>query len=112
MDNRLQSNDHSWPLDIDGHLADAELWSEAFAEAMAAHLGLTLSDDHWWLLRWVRQYWLDYHNPPLMRSVVSAYRAHRNDPSLGSSALYGLLSEHPVRQACQLAGVPKPDWCI
>ncbi len=112
MSDVLLTDDHRWPLDDDGHLADAHQWNDAFAEAMAARQGLTLTPDHWWLLRWVREYWLAYDNPPLMRSVISAYRLHRNDPSLGSAALYRLLSEHPIRQACQLAGVPKPDWCI
>ena len=108
----LEYNGQSWTLDGDEHLADPDQWTAAFAEAMASRQGLKLSADHWWLLRWVREYWLEYNNAPLMRSVVVAYRAHRDDPGLGSAALYRLLADHPVRQACQLAGVPKPDWCI
>ncbi len=110
--NTLEAGEHRWLLDEDGHLADPSAWSPAFAEALAVADGQSLSDDRWWLIKWVRDYWLSYGNAPLMRSVVVAYREHRQDPSLGSASLYGLFADNPVREACRLGGVPKPDWCI
>lgn len=108
----LVAGDQTWSLDDEGHLADPSAWSEAFVSAMAEAQGWVLSDDHWWLIRWVRDYWLQYKNPPLMRTVVVAYRAHKDNPKLNSQALYDLFADHPIRQACLLGGVPKPDWCI
>lgn len=106
-----RSIDH-WTLDSDGHLIDGKAWSPDFAEAIASTHGITLREDHWWLIGWVRDYYQAYGNPPLMRSVVVAYRAHKRDPSLGSAALYALFDEHPIRWACLLGGLPKPDWCL
>lgn len=101
-----------WVLDADGHLVDSTTWGKSFAMLTARQEGWELSDDHWWLIEFVRHYHQSYGNPPLMRTVVGAYRTHKNDPSLGSAALYQLFPDHPIRQACRLGGLPKPDWCI
>ena len=108
----MSDDRQAFPLDADGHLAEPETWSREFAITQAAEHGIELGEDHWWLIDWVRQYHQRYGNPPLMRSVVVAYRAHKEDPSLGSAALYALFAEHPIRSACLLGGLPKPDWCI
>jgi tRNA 2-thiouridine synthesizing protein E len=102
----------NWTLDEHGHLKDPTQWTRAFGQAVADHEGITLTDDHWWLIEWVRAYWLRYGNPPLMRTVVQAVRDHKADPNLGSAVLYGWFSEHPIREACRLGGLPKPDWCL
>jgi len=101
-----------WPTDEDGHLIDASQWTKAFATEVARQQGMHLTEDHWWMIEWVRSYHQNYGNPPLMRTVVAAYREHKKDPSLGSASLYSLFADHPIRQACQLAGLPKPDWCL
>ena len=102
----------NWTLDEDGHLANSADWSPAFAEFVSTQRGFALTADHWWLIGWVREYHLKYRNPPLMRTTVQALREHKQDPSLGSQALYRLFEDHPIREACRLGGVPKPDWCI
>jgi len=99
-------------LDDDGHLAKAGQWRPAVAESMARSDGLTLTTDHWWMIEFVRHYHQVYRTPPLMRVVVTAYREHKQDPALGSRHVYRLFGEHPVRQACRLGGLPKPDWCL
>ena len=108
----IETDDQTFVLDDDGHLADSNAWTRAFAEQLASNDGRVLSEDQWWLIEWVRDYWRSYGNAPLMRSVVVAYRAHRQDPELGSAAIYALFADNPVREACRLGGVPKPDWCI
>ncbi len=99
-------------LDEDGHLADPEQWTSAFARALADRDGIELSADHWWLIEFVRDYHETYETPPLMRVVVAALRKARNDSSIGSRELYRLFSDNPVRDGCRYAGLKKPDWCI
>lgn len=106
------TGDPDWALDADGHLINADAWTQGFAQAIADQEGWVLNQDHWWLIDFVRDYFQTYGNPPLMRTVIGAYRTHKDDPSLGSASLYQLFSEHPIRQACRLGGLPKPDWCI
>jgi tRNA 2-thiouridine synthesizing protein E len=99
-------------FDADGHLVDPAQWSPALAEALAAQDGLELTEEHWWVIDFVRQHHRDYGTPPLMRSVIAAWRKARGNPALGSRDLYRLFAENPVRQACRLGGYPKPDWCL
>ena len=108
----IETDEQTFVLDDDGHLADPNTWTRAFAEQLASNDGRVLSEDQWWLIEWVRDYWRSYGNAPLMRSVVVAYRAYKQDPSLGSASIYDLFTDNPVREACRLGGVPKPDWCI
>ncbi|AKS42394.1 TusE/DsrC/DsvC family sulfur relay protein [Wenzhouxiangella marina] len=99
-------------LDADGHLLDPSRWSPALARAMAAEEGVELSDEQWWLIRFVREHQTRYGTPPLMRVVVAALREARADPDLTSRDVYRLFRDNPVREACRLGGYPKPDWCI
>ena len=104
----LSEND----FDAHHHLCDAQRWSPALMQALAQSADVPLTDELTWLVNWVREYHLSYGNPPLMRTLVSALRAERQDPSLGSRAIYAIHPTHPVRMACCLGGLPRPEWCI
>ena len=106
----LDSGECGIKLDSDGFLADPTQWSPAVAEGLAAHDGVELCDDHWWLIHFVRDYHGRYGNPPLMRVVVAAMRERRDSAS--SRDLYRLFPDGPVRLACKYGGLPKPAWCI
>jgi tRNA 2-thiouridine synthesizing protein E len=99
-------------FDEHNHLRDAQRWSPTLMQALAASAALAVTDELRWLVSWVRDYHLAYGNPPLMRSLVSALRAERKDPSLSSRAIYAIHDRHPVRMACWLGGLPRPDWCV
>jgi tRNA 2-thiouridine synthesizing protein E len=42
------------PLDEDGHLVNADDWSEGLASHLAAFDGLELEDRHWDMIRFIR----------------------------------------------------------
>lgn len=100
------------PLDEHGHLVDAADWSRAVAERLACADGVSLEASHWWVIAFVRDYHARYGNPPLMRTLLSAWRVHKGDATAGSRELYRLFPDNPVRQACRYGGLPKPDWCL
>ncbi len=99
-------------FDEHGHLADAASWNPALAEGLAGADGVRLEAAHWWVIEFVRDYHARYGNPPLMRTLLAAWREHIGDASAGSRDLYRLFSDNPVRQACLYGGLPKPDWCL
>ncbi|MEE4330699.1 MAG: TusE/DsrC/DsvC family sulfur relay protein [Wenzhouxiangella sp.] len=108
----LDGDGASVALDEDGHLRDPERWTRDVARALAQRDGVVLGDDHWWMIDFVRAHHDRYGSPPLMRMVVKALRAAREDPGISSRDVYRLFPEHPVRQACRYGGLAKPDWCI
>lgn len=98
-------------LDEHGHLAAAADWTPAVARWLAARDGQELDSDHWWLIKFVREYHGRYGNPPLMRSVMRALA--ESHPELANSRhLYRLFPDGPVRLACKYGGLPPPDWCL
>jgi TusE/DsrC/DsvC family sulfur relay protein len=92
-------------FDAAGFLLDPGTWDEALAVKMAAALGLTLSDDHWTVLRWVRQDFLATGASPNVRRVASG-------SGVGTRRMYELFPRTPGKTAAMLAGVPKPVGCV
>lgn len=99
-------------LDDNGHLDDPGDWSEPVALALAAADGIELGPDHWWLIRFVRDYHERYGMPPLMRIAVAELARQRGSGEASSRSLYRLFPDGPIRQACKYAGLPAPDSCI
>lgn len=96
-------------LDEDGFLLDPDQWFREVGEALALRDGISLGEQHWWLIEFVRDYHQRYGTPPLMRVLVAEYRKRGGDSSRG---LYQLFPDGPVRMACKYGGLSKPDWCI
>lgn len=100
------------PLDGDGHLQNLEDWDREVACLLAARDGISLEDEHWELIDFVRSYHADYDTAPGMRLLVAAVK-RRLDPDKASSRyLYRLFPESPARQLACYAGLPKPVSCI
>lgn len=99
-------------LDSDGHLVDASDWNEAVGRALAESSGTTLDECHWWLIRFVRDHHQRYGMPPLMRVVIRAMREQTGEHDASSRTLYRLFPDGPIREACRLGGLPRPESCI
>jgi TusE/DsrC/DsvC family sulfur relay protein len=89
----------------EGFLAEPNEWSEALAEKMAGAVGIALTEDHWTVLRWIRQDWSTTGaSPNVRRTSVGS--------GIGTQALYQLFPRTPGKTAAMLAGVPKPVGCV
>lgn len=96
----------------DGHLLDPDDWSEDWARSQADADGIELDARCWWVIRFVRQHYLDYGTPPLMRVLVQAMRTDAGIEDASSRTLYRLFPDGPIRSACRYAGLPRPEACI
>lgn len=95
-----------------GFLANPTEWDEAVARELAARIALELTDAHWEIVHFIRAYYLDYRHLPNMRMFVRAVRKSFGDDKGNSRYLYRLFPESPLKQACLIAGLPKPPSCI
>ena len=110
--NDLRVEGRSVPLDKDGYLADRADWSEAVAEALAAHEGLELSAEHWEILRLLQAFYAEFQLSPATRPLIK-YVALKLGPDKGNSLhLNHLFKGTPAKLAAKLAGLPKPTNCI
>jgi tRNA 2-thiouridine synthesizing protein E len=112
----VTSNQHrkTVPVDEEGFLADPRDWTEGFATAAASHDGLTLTETHWGLISYFREYFEENEQHPDMRTLVQTLGAHHgehfSDHKEYRDFLYGLFPERPgpIVELCKLAGLPKP----
>lgn len=95
-----------------GFLTDASCWNETVAEALAAQCNIRLTDAHWEILRFIREYYLSYHHLPNARMFVKLVQKAFGAEKGNSRYLHGLFPDGPVRYACLIAGLPKPPGCV
>lgn len=96
------------PTDEEGYLVDPSDWDEAIAEALARREGIALSDVHWRVLRFMREFLDEHQLIPDARFVI---RFLADEVGLGDAARQRLFELFPygyVRQACKIAGMRRP----
>lgn len=99
-------------LTSSGFLVNAADWNEAIAEALASGSNILLTEAHWEILRFIRDYYDKYQHLPNARMFVKAVQKTFGEEKGNSRYLHGLFPEGPVRYACLIAGLPKPPGCL
>ena len=94
--------------DSEGYLKDTTQWSEAMAEVIAAQEGITLAVEHWEVVRFVREFYLEFNTYPAIRMLVKAMANKFGEEKGNSRYLYRLFPKGPAKQATKIAGLPKP----
>jgi tRNA 2-thiouridine synthesizing protein E len=90
-----------------GHMVHFDHWDREVAQALAAEEGLTLSDCHWAVIEFLREYYAKYDHPPSPRLVLNAVGAKLtlNAPCTRKT-LEALFPDGGCKQACRIAGLP------
>ena len=86
-------------------------WSESMAQQIAAQSGIQLSEAHWEVIRYVRDYYMERGFVRRSRELSSALNAQFREQG-GKKYLYRLFHGGPVLKACRLGGVPLPENCV
>lgn len=90
-----------------GNLAHFQDWDPAIAQAMAKEEGLTLTDCHWSVINFLRDYY-DFHEIPPSPKVIIREIGHEisHHAPCNRKNLDALFPNGGCRQACRLAGLP------
>ncbi|MCB5227393.1 TusE/DsrC/DsvC family sulfur relay protein [Alishewanella sp. 16-MA] len=108
----LTVGDQQLELDKHGYLAQMSDWQPSVAERFAELEQITLTEAHWEVIRFVREFYQEFNTSPAVRMLVKAMAA-KFGPEKGSSKyLFMLFPEGPAKQATRLAGLPKPAKCL
>ncbi len=108
----IKVNGSELPTDEEGYLENLEDWSPEVAEAMAAEDDQELTEQHWEVINFLREYYDEYQIAPAVR-VLTKQIGKRLGPEKGNSKyLYELFPYGPAKQACRYAGLPKPTGCV
>ncbi len=99
-------------FDGDGHLANAEAWSETVALTLAQDASIELGPDHWRVIKTLRLFHKQTGVTPSMRPLVRLLRDHNAADLASSIKLLRLFPNNPARLAAKIAGLPRPDKCL
>ncbi len=93
--------------DPDGLLMELPEWSEDIATKLAADEGVELTDEHWGVIKFLRQYYARGGDFEHARELTEALTKQVSDKG-GRRYLYQLFPHGPVTQGCKIAGLPVP----
>jgi TusE/DsrC/DsvC family sulfur relay protein len=99
-------------VDEEGFLVNLDEWFPAVAETMAKQDDLALTDEHWEIINFLREYYDEYQIAPAVRVLTKAVGKKLGADKGNSKYLYSLFPYGPGKQACRFAGLPKPTGCI
>lgn len=108
----LTVNDQRIPLDKNGYLKNVTDWNEDVANHIASEDDIALTDAHWEVIWFVRNFYLEYETSPAIRALVKAMAASMGPEKGNSRYLHRLFPQGPAKQATKLAGLPKPAKCL
>lgn len=95
-----------YEVDEDGFLQNPEVWNQDVALDFAATDGLTeLSEGHWRIVHYIREYWLENDIAPMIRRICK-------DTGYKLSDIWDMFPSGPAKGACKIAGLPKPRGCV
>ncbi|MEW5887999.1 MAG: TusE/DsrC/DsvC family sulfur relay protein [Pseudomonadota bacterium] len=99
-------NGRAVPTDAEGYLIHPEDWSEDFARALAREEGLTLTDEHWQVIRFIRDYYHEHRVQPQVRVMIKHFAALWGPERGNNHYLHEIFPRGgPQKQGNRLAGV-------
>lgn len=95
-----------------GFLVNPLDWNEAVAQWLAELNNIPLTEEHWEIILYIRQYYQHYKHLPNARVFTKAIARELGEDKGNSRYLHKLFPDGPLKYACKLAGLPKPPTCL
>lgn len=106
------SNGKTIEADEEGYLVDITQWNEDLAQQIAKDENVDLSPEHWEVVNFLREYYQEYQIAPAIRVLTKALTKKLGADKGSNKYLYELFPYGPAKQACKIAGLPKPTGCV
>jgi TusE/DsrC/DsvC family sulfur relay protein len=98
--------------DSEGYLRELSDWSAELAHALAEREGLQLTGEHWEVINFLRTGYETTGTVPNVRQLQKTFSKEYGPEKGNSKYLYALFPYGPAKQACRIAGLPKPTGCV
>lgn len=108
----MEYNGKEIETDSQGYLKNSADWNEGLAQAIARQENIELTEAHWQVIHFVRDFYLQFNTSPAIRMLVKAMGQKYGEEKGNSRYLYRLFPNGPAKQATKIAGLPKPVKCI
>ncbi len=108
----ININGRDIETDAQGYLANLDDWSEDVAKYLADQDQLQLTEEHWKVLRWIRDYFQENGTAPNLRIMQKVIGGDLGEEYADKKHLFDLFPYGPAKQAARYAGMPKPTGCV
>ncbi|MGB7542925.1 MAG: TusE/DsrC/DsvC family sulfur relay protein [Burkholderiales bacterium] len=93
-------------MDAEGYLCNLEHWSEDFAVALAQDEGLSLTDEHWQVIHFLRDYYREHGVQPQVRVMIRHFTEKWGAEKGSNHHLHEMFPRGgPQKQGNRLAGL-------
>ena len=107
-DNFVMVNGERVELNVEGYIQDLDDWSEDFVRAMAEKEELELTDEHWEIIRYLREYHDEHQVQCPVRDMIKHFTVVWDEERGGNHYLHELFPKGgPQKQGNRLAGIRK-----
>ena len=100
-----QIHGHEVHVDEEGFLTEYDEWDDDLAKALAAEIGIELTDAHWKVIRFLRS---DYK----AQGETATTRRVQMAGGVPVKEQFALFPKKPAKKAAYVAGLPKPRGCV
>ena len=108
----IEVNGTTYETDEEGYLVNLADWTEDIGTAIAQTENVEMSPNHWEVVNFLRDYYNEYQIAPAVRVLTKAIGKQLGPDNGNSKYLYELFPYGPAKQACKIAGLPKPTGCV
>jgi TusE/DsrC/DsvC family sulfur relay protein len=95
-------------LDDEGYLVDPGDWDERVAVELARRENIDLTEAHWKVLRFMREFFADRQLIPDARFAIRYVARELGAGDAARNRLFELFPYGYVKQACKIAGMRRP----
>ena len=96
-----------YPVDVneEGFLTTPDQWTEELGAELARLIGIEMTDQHWKLVRFLRD---DYK----VQGETATLRRVSTQTGVPIKTLFTLFPGKPAKKLAYVSGLPKPKGCV
>jgi TusE/DsrC/DsvC family sulfur relay protein len=92
-------------INDEGFLTEYDEWSEDIAAELAKNIDVEMTDEHWKLIKWLRE---DYKE----KGETATTRRVQTVGGWPTKQQFTMFPKKPAKKMAYIAGVPKPKGCV
>ena len=89
----------------EGFLTEYDEWDEELAKVLATNIGIDLTEDHWKVIRFLREDFQEQGETATTRRVQTV-------GGVRTKQQFALFPKKPAKKMAYIAGLPKPHGCV
>lgn len=89
----------------EGFLTEYDEWTEEIGAELARNIGVEMTDEHWAVVRWLRE---DFK----VKGETATTRRVQTVGGFPTKKQFDLFPKKPAKKMSYIAGLPKPAGCV